>query len=266
MGCTNSRKILNDSELDAIIQSTTEKLGLFQYRAEYLDRVIHRNSKNLKISKSQLNKIQETLKLDTSSRIIRAFFILFYSEHRKLYDTRKLATLGILLGQGTYTEKSLLLFQNYDVELKDSLNKVQIKKMISHINYISCYCLPAFSVQFAESDLRQAIEKYKNKICILLKGVTNYFSYLIFDDLPEGDVKFDIISKNIVSQGLNGILDAEMFRRKSLEACKTIQRATVAADYYMVTKNKEFRQRCKSLTQTFGRKRRLQVESGKYIS
>ena len=266
MGCTNSRKIFKDSELEAIIQSTTEKLGLFQYKAEYLDRVIHRNSKNFKISESQMNKIQETLKLDTSSRLIRAFFTLFYSENHKLYNTKKLATLGILLGKGTYTEKSFLLFQNYDIELKGSLSKVQIKKMISHINYISCYCLPVFSVRCAESDLSQAIEKYKNKICIMLKGVTNYFCNMIFEELPEGDVKYDKISRIIVSQGLKGIFDVEMFRRKTLEVCKTIQRATVAADYYIVTENREFRQRCKNLTQTLGRSRHLKVESGESIS
>ena len=265
MGCSNSREIFSDSEIEAIIQSTTKNLGLFQYKAEYLDRVIHRNSKNLKISESQLNHIQQTLKLDVSNKLIRAFFTFFYSENKKLYDTKKLATLGILLGKGTLKEKSLLLFQNYDTDLQGSLTKSQLKKMINHINYISCCYLPAFSAQYAESGERHAIEKYKNKMCIMLKGVTNYFCNMIFEEFTEEFEKFEKISKITTSLGLNGIFDPEMCRKKTMEICKTIQKATAAVDFYMITENKEFRQRCKNFSEPSVRRRHVKVESGKSL-
>lgn len=247
MGCTNSREILNESEIESIILSSTKKLGFSHYKSEYLDRVIHRNSKDFKISEAQLNQMLKSLNLGQSDSKVRNFLKFFYSEKNKLYDTQKISTLGILLGKSSFSEKLHLLFQNYDLDFTDSLARDEIFKMIKDIFYITCYCLPTFAMNFFEDEKKEAIFKYKNKLNIVGNGISKFYANLIFEDYHEPFIQYKEFETIMSGENLRGILEPESFRMKTLDVCRTIKRATAAVDYYMMSEDKEFIQRVKIL-------------------
>lgn len=246
MGCTNSREILRESEIESLILSNSEKLGLFHYKSEFLDRVIHRNSKDLKMSEAQLTHMLKSLKLVPSNSNIQSFFKFFYSEKHNVYNSQKLSTLGILLGKSSYKEKLFLLFQNYDVDFTDTLTKDEVLTMIDHIYYITCHCLPVFSLQFYEDEKKEAIYKYKNKLNIVGNGISKFYANWVFEDYKENVIGYKEFENIMCGENLRGIFEAECFRRKTLDVCRTIRRAAAAVDYYMTAEDKEFIQRVKN--------------------
>src|SRR5574343_2107114 len=130
MGCCNTRDFKRDCDIESVISESEACLDLHNYSSEYLDRVIHRNSTQMKMSEQQFSRFFESLKKVESRNEVKDFFRLFYDSKEQNYETRLISTFGILMGQGSYQDKANLIFDNYDDESSRTLTKTQVRNMI----------------------------------------------------------------------------------------------------------------------------------------
>lgn len=247
MGCICMRENSNQVELESKITSSSEKLKLSSFRSDYLDKVVHRHCTNFKTSPPQFVQILKTLELDSPDSRIKDFFNLFYNPTKGHYNTNKLSTLCIHLGKSSYSERAQLLFHNYDRDFSNSLDKAEIRKMIKHIYFIACNYLPKLAMVFADNDLREDIEKYKLKLNNMSNGVISYFTKLVLEDVNGDKIELEGFVRVMSKPELEGILDFEFLRKKTIELHNMISKAAKAASLYMIKENYKFRERVRSL-------------------
>lgn len=233
MGCCNTRDLSKDSNIESVIYQSEVSLDFHNYSSEYLDRAIHRNSTQMKMSEQQFSRFFESLKKIESKDEVKDFFRLFYDMKDHSYETRLISTFGILMGQGSYDEKASLIFDNYDDESTRILTKDQIKNMILDIFYISCICLPAYAARKTLTSVKCEIEQYKQKLGIMKNGICNHLVNLIFEDLEQDQLRIDEFRRLMAKREIRGILEAQAFRKTTKRIFMMIERAALTADFYM---------------------------------
>lgn len=233
MGCCSTRNLSQDSSIELLISISECSLDFHNYSSVYLDRLIHRNSTQMKMSEQQFSRFFESLKKIKSKDQVKDFFRLFYDSKEKTFETRLISTLGILMGQGSYDEKAILIFDNYDDDSYRVLSKDQIRKMILDIFYISCFCLPAFAARKSLNNIKGEIEQYKKKLGVMKNGICNYLVNLVFENLTENQVSIAEFRNLMENKDIRGILDTQSFRRTTKRIFMTIERATLTASFFL---------------------------------
>lgn len=155
MGCIEFRF---KSSVEKSIIEAEDALGFSLIKVRVIDLTMRKYSHSEKINPLQLQKIATILKIH----------ILDYDKYTGIQSTlnklqaetnksnlRDLLVIGILLGQGTLTEKANLMFQVFDVTLEETIEitrlQGQVLKVISDhsINTFSSLVTPT---QISEND------------------------------------------------------------------------------------------------------------------
>ncbi|OMJ69603.1 hypothetical protein SteCoe_32621 [Stentor coeruleus] len=241
MGCYYSRESYSEIE-KFIVEISESQIGFKNFESKYLDRVIHRYSTSLKISKPQLNRICCELKLDEVSNT--ALFNQFMVENH--YCAKKLSSLGILLGQGNIKSKCSLYFKNYDIDNSGMLTKNEVEMMLEQIISIACRIIPKFTEYNNRNNPK--LREYTSTLCGLEKGLKKNFLGILLDEdqsLTEG--RFIFKCSSTIAQVLTS---STGIRKYAYEIFKEIERSTriiisnlnianIAEDNFILKKFKE---------------------------
>lgn len=204
MGCACTGRGMSDIE-ETYLKPFEDSLKLKNKSVKDIDRVFYRYSYLKSLSHSQLDRACSSLQIPLS--LHSGFFDFFI--HNSKFSARKLSTLGILLGKGTISEKSSILFDNYDEDLSNSLEAEEIKEIIQDILDISCHYIPIYV-----SWLYRDEEKLK-KNSQITKMTTSYLARIYIEDLIGDD---DIITKELFvkrfEKKLAVLLDTEQNRSR----------------------------------------------------
>lgn len=178
MGCSIFRSDKPDLPEEIIFVKSECLIGFkFVVASEY-DKLMTRYASGDYITDQNLRIILKILGISYIK-----FFKNFYCEDNKAYNSKRLVTLGVLLGKDDDNIKRNLLFHNYD---RKDLGKISISdikeicddiKIIS-IEYMAGLCKESF--KFASDDF----DRYKNRlhkgsfflenhICTLFSSISN---------------------------------------------------------------------------------------------
>ena len=204
MGCVCTGRGSNEIE-ETYLKPFEDSLKLKNKSVKDIDRAFYRFSYLKSLSHSQLDRACSSLQIPLS---LHSSFFDFFIQNSK-FSARKLSTLGILLGKGSISEKSSILFDNYDEDISNSLELDEIKEVIQDILDISCHYIPMYV-----SWLYQDEEKLK-KNSQITKMTTSYLAKIYIEDLLGDD---DIITKELFikrfEKKLATLLDTEQNRNR----------------------------------------------------
>lgn len=216
MGCYNSRENYNATE-KSIVENSESEIVFKNFKSKYLDRLIHRYSTSFKISQSQLNRICFELKIDEES--YSGLFNQFKLEN--YYCTKKLSSLGILLGQGTIESKCSLLFKNYDMDNSGQLAKNEVEIMLDHIISVACRIIPKFVEHKNRDNIK--LREYIATLCSLEKGLKKtFFDILLDDDENLSERKFFLKCSSTIA---NVLTSSSGIRKYAYGIFKEIERS-----------------------------------------
>jgi hypothetical protein len=158
MGCSCARRELSTVEED-FLEPFELSLNLHKMSCKEIDRAIYRFSTQKFLSIFQFERACSNLSL--SLKMHHDFFNFFLKDGR--YSAKKLSTLGVLLGSGSMTEKSAILFDNYDDDQSNSLESLEIKEIIQDVLEISCFYIPQHVsfIHRSNEDLKKTLNKTK---------------------------------------------------------------------------------------------------------
>lgn len=235
MGCQNSRGKITYADPESIINKSTSYLNFDTKTSKYLDRMAHRFSTGLQMSKRQFKAYLKVLNLQKELPSTTDFFKYFYNRDTESYSVKQLSTLGILLGKSKTHSKAHLLFQNYDEDCTASLSKEEISEMIEDIFYISCDCLPGFTSRNNDYEIREFIDKYRNKLKCMKKSVCNHYTRLVF--YTEENESISILEFKNVIRSIKELLDPAEFRIATQKIYDSVSKAADMVDLYMKPDN-----------------------------
>lgn len=234
MGCGGSREKVTISDPEYLINQATELLNFGEKSAKSLDRITHRFSTELRMTRRQFKAYLKALKLEDEPPSTTDFFKYFYDRYSKTYSVKQLSTLGILLGKSKIHKKAHLLFQNYDEDCTASLNKEEIEELVNDIFYISCHCLPGLAARQDISN-REKLDKYRNNLEKMKMSICNHYVRLIFDS-DEND-KIDLADFIIIVDSLRELICVSEFRKVTDKTSESVSKVAKLADTYMKPDN-----------------------------
>ena len=183
MGCSSSRE-KNESIEEVLISRCEESLGYSNLTCHEIDCYYHKFTQNLKLTENQFIAATEELKLD-----MRNYFITecklhkFYESFRMkdgLFSVRMLSALGVLIGKGSTKEKAEILFTNYDVEITDTLDSMEMQMLITDVVKIAIVILPMYAKETAESNQdKKILEEYTIKLQQIKAAVHEHYKSLL---------------------------------------------------------------------------------------
>ena len=235
MGCQNSRGKITYADPEIEIIKATSQLTFDTRTSKYLDRMAHRYSTDLGMSKRQFRAFLKILNLDSEPSSITDFFKYFYDRDTNCYSVKQLSTLGILLGKSKIHSKAHLLFQNYDKDCTASLSKEEVSEMIEDIFYISCDCLSGLASRNNNHEVSESIDKYRNKLKCMKNCVCNHYSRILFSTEESGSISI-LEFKNII-RSIKEVLDPSELRKTTKMLYESISNAGQMVELYMKPDN-----------------------------
>lgn len=133
MGCTGSRHDLLLEEQSLLNEETV--LGYGRHDSAYIDMILRKHSHLRKLNKKQFSQAANILKLKVCDFERHTKVTDFYTsfQHLQDYDLNMMLILGILHGLGKSEEKAKLLFEVYDVNGNEEIEKKHLHDMMSDI-------------------------------------------------------------------------------------------------------------------------------------
>lgn len=220
MGCCGTRTLDEDS-CEKLLQLAENSIGLATTGSKEIDRVFHRHSSYLKMSKVQFAIACRDLKINIENPDVNDFFLMFYKNDLFFYCVRKLSLVGILFGKATVTEKVILLFQNYDGDASKTLEKSEVKLMLQDIFEISFSSLAIFASKLNGGANYAYIDKYKMRLNSMKSTLMKYFMIMIFEDNAEA-ITFEKFGQLFTNSDLTNLLSSHELRTFSKELMKSI--------------------------------------------
>lgn len=234
MGCQGSREKVNNTDPEYLTIQASKLLNFGEKSAKSLDRISHRYSTDLVMSRRQFKAYLKALKLEDEPPSTTDFFKYFYDRTTRTYSVKQLSTLGILLGKSKPHKKAHLLFQNYDEDCTASLNKEEIEELVNDIFYISCHCLPGLAAR-QEAANREVIDKYRNDLEKMRLSICNHYVRLVFDSEQEETITLsDFI---VVVESLRELVCVSELRQVTQKTLESVSKAADLADTYMKPNN-----------------------------
>jgi hypothetical protein len=158
MGCCNEKMMMGKSRFNLMLVSEEEdiiklkekSLPFSTTKVMDLEAVIKQNQFDGVLSIAQLRKsltqLEFDLELFTIPEIHIAKLLQILQNPRKLYEVRTILLCGILLCEGTTSDKANMLFNLYDSKRDTSLDKDVIKDMVYEIIDMSVKKIPKIAV------------------------------------------------------------------------------------------------------------------------
>lgn len=133
MGCTWSRHDLSLEEQSLLHEETV--LGYGRHDSVYIDMILRKHSHLGKLNKKQFNQAANSLKLKVCDFERHSKVCDFYTSFQNLqdYDLKMMLVLGILHGIGKPEEKAKLLFEVYDVNGNEEIEKKHLNDMLTEM-------------------------------------------------------------------------------------------------------------------------------------
>lgn len=185
MGCTLCAQE-HDLE-ESLIKKCEEGLGYKKLKCEDIDISFHRFCYNLQLTNMQFIESCQQLNIDLkdiskpSSPLVG--FYEFFKTEDGMYCTRKLSTLGVLLGKGSTHEKAEILFKNYDIEISDTLDNVEMKILITDVLNISMNFLPWYALNTIDDKIyKEILDNYWKTLKKLQGKRTRHYEKLLIRD------------------------------------------------------------------------------------
>jgi hypothetical protein len=160
-----------------------------------------------------------------------AFQLPAEEKNSEIYYKRKLCTLGILLGQGEESEKTKLLFENYDLGGRGEIHQSDLRELVADIMEIVLILIPELAVSMFPQN---KILKIEAKI---MKETNDRIGKLFADFILEDCKKVDLntfIEKLESREGMKLIRVREMQKyavrivRKSQMQVKSLDNLTLS--------------------------------------
>lgn len=179
MGCTACKGADLNTLESGVFADFEKNIGFDRLKAIEIDRILHRYSTFLKMSKTQMARAfsEMNLSLENHSDFIEWFY------DGDSYMVKRLNCLGIFLGQGDVAEKIKLLFQNFDEDASGTLSFIEIESMVSELIFVSCIAIPSYTLSLHPNNPN--LRSYASKLTMLKSGMTRHFANLIMDESIE---------------------------------------------------------------------------------
>lgn len=146
---------------------------------------------------------------DGPTRPLHRFYALF--RQNNLYDKRKLALLGLLLGHGASHSKVDILFQMHSAE---ELKQSEMERVLREMLLIASVDLPSYSQYWMEvtsnDEKASEISHYREKLVVSIPDAVSTLVKLLFGN---GEVA---ISREICKNRIRGDLAQSIFIAKNL--------------------------------------------------
>ncbi|OMJ74388.1 hypothetical protein SteCoe_26680 [Stentor coeruleus] len=214
MGCCSSRNFTNQS-CESLIQNCEKYLNIHKCKSLDIDRITHRNSYNLLMSKIQFELTCKHLGLNFKDEVFSDFFMQIYKEKKHSYCVRQFSLLGIFLGIGSKEEKAQLLFQNYDLDASNTLTCEEIEYMLKEICKVSFLYLTALALRLTSLEERTLIEKYRNELMNIRDTIVQVFMTQIFEDYT-GEITLDEFKKLFEKSHIAILINPSEMRKYSI--------------------------------------------------
>jgi hypothetical protein len=207
MGCTDSRHEDSIQIEENFIKPQVSRLGFNEIPSKQLDNKLHRYSRTNLITFPQIARAFKELRLDFHS--FQPFYSLFLDENcstpeAKVYKTKKIVCLAILLGLSSEEEKLNLLFMNYDEKISKILDKNEVERLVEDIIFIHLFAIPKYVLSVYPQE--RLLEQYLNKFIPVMNDLCVYYHSQIMktcDIIGINQFKLQFRSKRI-SKLLNG--------------------------------------------------------------
>jgi Ca2+-binding EF-hand superfamily protein len=128
-----------------------EKLLPFSQRAsKELDSVFKANGTSGRMSVSQLKKALGVLDLDPTvftDPDTQVYKFLSRLKNEKLYDIKKVTLCAILVGEGDTSTKARILFNHFDVDASDKMDKKEIRHLLEETLEITLKLIPSLALK-----------------------------------------------------------------------------------------------------------------------
>jgi hypothetical protein len=242
MGCSNTREDFSREE--NIIVNEENKLGYSQLKSSDIDTNFHRFSISLRLTQTQFNAVIREMKLTKDDplnpkKVIQDLYKEFKNADGS-YSTRKLSTLGLLLGKGTSKEKARVLFHNYDIKISNTLDIEEVRVLLGDILDISLRILPqyALSTLINESNRLEQL-KYNKKLMSVFNTFLGYYEVILIKE--EGsELSLEDFIKFFDSSDILALSSATKLRKFAIkEHSRIIVPASLVKDYILESqKNK----------------------------
>lgn len=203
--CSHTRSIpilLPKFELpsqEKVILEGEKRIPFSSKESKDLDQTFKANGSGGKLSVAQLKKALGLLNIpveiftDPDTQVFK--FLTRIQNEKKLYDISNLSLCGILLGSGDIPTKARILFNHFDVDASEKLDKSEIEKMLEDMIDISIVKIPILSLKLEdESDdpnqpsypklTQQEIDEY---VSVLEKGKSKFIQNVILKLLEGAD-------------------------------------------------------------------------------
>lgn len=135
---------------EKVIRDEEKKIPFAQKKAKELDSALKANSMEGRLSVPQLKRATSHLQIDseifTNPDLAVYKFLKKFCTEKKLYEVRSLALCGILLGQGSAKEKAEVLFDHFDVDASEKLEKSELRSMLEQMVSISAGKVPISAI------------------------------------------------------------------------------------------------------------------------
>ena len=158
MGCCATKRsvpvILPKFELpsqEKVIANCEKLIPFSQKNSSEVEVALKANGTNGKLSVPQLKKTLGKLELDPTvftdpdTQVFK--FLTSMKNENKLYDLPKLSLCAILLGQGDTDEKAKILFEHFDEDASQKLEKNELVAMLEEMVDISVHKIPILALK-----------------------------------------------------------------------------------------------------------------------
>ena len=223
---------LKPSNCEKFVENSERFLRLHEIKSKDIDRVSHRYSCNLRMTQVQFSLACRELKINRNDEKINSFFLMFHNHTEDTYCVKKLALLGILLGNGIFSEKLMLLFQNYDTDSSRSLGKEEVKLMLKDITTICFHFIPSFARSLYRGDNVEYLDEYKKELMCMKVSLVHYFMSIFFESGNE-QLGYEGFCTIFNSGNVSVLLDPTSLRVYCKEMLRVVQKTAEIVQEYI---------------------------------
>lgn len=127
------------------------------------------------------------------------------------YSTKRLSTMGIMLGKGELSEKTTALFFNYDVDLSQRMSGDELAIMLNDILLIAYDYLP-YLASILYPNNSKVVLRFRKCLCRMRMTMNDYFRYLITNNRGK-EINPSIFQSSFSSEEVNVILHTTQLRK-----------------------------------------------------
>jgi hypothetical protein len=217
MGCSLCRS--ESAEFEHFIAEFERSLNIDRNSSGDYDNYFHKYAVDSKLDQKRMLYALEALHFDSVDLEDKTskFSILFSHCHDgKLYDKRKLVTLGVMLGSGSKSEKLNALFLNSDDELTRTLDSTELRVMIEDICFIALEVLPSTAKHSTRGVMiPEELTRYLQKLQASKRELINHYEKIF---IPKEDV--DLTEKEFIAlfddEDVAAMLKPSELRKKAI--------------------------------------------------